>query len=116
LLIGLFGFGPLEAVILNKVMSLVVVASALPFRTASVPMARILEHWDVIVTLLSDSIAGAWFGAGGTRLKSHTLYRVIAVLLIGIAVVLLWGHGTGAGQLRGGVRVNANSSPRRAPS
>ena len=30
LLIGAFGFGPLEAVILNKAMSLVVVASAIP--------------------------------------------------------------------------------------
>ncbi|MBI3621720.1 MAG: sulfite exporter TauE/SafE family protein [Nitrospirae bacterium] len=98
LLIGLFGFGPLEAVILNKAMSLVVVASALPFRTASVPMARVLEHWSEILTLLSGSIAGAWFGAGwATRLKSHTLYRVIAVLLVGIAGVLLWGHDTGVG-------------------
>ena len=35
LLIGIFAFGPLEAVILNKAMSLVVVATALPFRARS---------------------------------------------------------------------------------
>jgi len=39
LLIGTFRFGALQAVILNKAMSLSVVASALPFRAATVPCA-----------------------------------------------------------------------------
>ena len=39
LLIGAFRFAALQAVILNKAMSLVVVASALPFRAATVPFA-----------------------------------------------------------------------------
>jgi len=98
LLIGLFGFGALEAVILNKAMSLVVVAAALPFRAVSVPFASVMERWDVILTLLSGSLVGAWFGAGwATRVKSHTLYRVIAVMLVGIAAVLMWGHGVQVG-------------------
>ena len=59
LLIGLFGFGALEAVILNKALSLVVVATALPFRAAVVPCRQVFEHWNVIVTLLSGSVAGA---------------------------------------------------------
>jgi uncharacterized protein len=37
LLIGAFRFAALEAVILNKAMSLVVVTSALPFRAGTVP-------------------------------------------------------------------------------
>jgi uncharacterized membrane protein YfcA len=45
LLIGIFAFGPLEAVILNKTMSLIVVAVALPARVASVPFAEIISHW-----------------------------------------------------------------------
>jgi uncharacterized membrane protein YfcA len=94
LLIGLFRFGPLEAVILNKAMSLVVVASALPFRARTVPFAEIVAHWPVIVNLLAGSLLGAWLGAGwATHLRSESLYRVIAVLLVGIAVVLLFGHG-----------------------
>lgn len=39
LLIGLFGFAALQAVILNKAMSLVVVATALPARLLAVPYA-----------------------------------------------------------------------------
>lgn len=93
LLIGLFGFSALEAVILNKAMSLVVVAAALPFRAYSVPFHVVFERWDIILTLLSGSLAGAWFGAGwATRLKSKTLYRIISGLLVVIAILLLFGH------------------------
>ena len=39
LLLGPFRFPPLEAVIINKAMSLIVVASALPFRTGTTSVA-----------------------------------------------------------------------------
>ena len=97
LLIGAFRFAALQAVILNKAMSLVVVASALPFRAAAVPFASVAAHWPIIVNLLAGSLIGAWFGAGwATRVASQTLYRVIAVLLLGIAIVLVIGHDTAA--------------------
>jgi uncharacterized membrane protein YfcA len=93
LLIGVFRFAALEAVVLNKAISLVVVASALIFRTKNVPYGTIALHWDVIMNLLAGSIAGAWVGAElATRLKSESLYKIIAVLLGGIALVLLFGH------------------------
>jgi uncharacterized protein len=95
-LISMFRFGALEAVIINKTMSLVVVASALPFRTGTTSVAAIADQWPVIANLLGGSLLGAWFGASwATRLKSETLYRVIAVLLVAMAVVLLIGHGAG---------------------
>ena len=100
LLIGLFGFGALEAIILNKALSLVVVATALPFRAAVVPFGKLFEHWNVIVTLLSGSVVGAWCGAGwATQLQSQALYKVIAVLLVCIAGILLLGHGSPSHQL-----------------
>ncbi|KAF0096798.1 MAG: Uncharacterized protein FD144_5655 [Rhodospirillaceae bacterium] len=95
-LISMFRFGALEAVIINKAMSLVVVASALPFRTGTTSVTDIAGQWPVIVNLLGGSLLGAWFGASwATKLKSETLYRVIAVLLVAMAVVLLIGHGAG---------------------
>jgi uncharacterized protein len=97
LLIGAFRFAALQAVILNKAMSLVVVASALPFRAATVPFATVAAHWPVIVNLLAGSLIGAWCGASwATRLASHTLYRIIAILLVAIAIVLVIGHGAAA--------------------
>ncbi|MBI5165177.1 MAG: sulfite exporter TauE/SafE family protein [Magnetospirillum sp.] len=93
LLIGLFRFAALEAVILNKAMSLVVVASALPFRASAVPWEVLGLHWPVIVNLLGGSLLGAWLGAHWTTgLRTETLYRVIAGLLIVIAAALLFGH------------------------
>ncbi|MGO4332926.1 sulfite exporter TauE/SafE family protein [Cupriavidus sp. 2TAF22] len=90
LLIGFYRFAALEAVILNKAMSLVVVAFALPFRTQAVPIADVLANWPVILNLLAGSILGAWCGASwATRMRSEALYRVIAVLLVCMALVLL---------------------------
>lgn len=98
LLIGFFRFAALEAVILNKAMSLVVVASALPFRAQTVPLVEVAAHWPVVVNLLGGSLLGAWFGAGwATRLRSENLYRVIAILLVAIAAVLLLGHNATVG-------------------
>ena len=71
LLIGAFRFGALEAVIVNKAMSLIVVASSLPFRTSTVSVDSIASHWTVIVNLLAGSLIGAWAGASwATKLKS----------------------------------------------
>ncbi len=112
LLIGPYRFRALEAVILNKAMSLIVVASALPFRAAAVPFPSVADHWPVVVDLLAGSLLGAWLGAGwATRLGSRALYRVIAVLLVLIAGALLVGHDaggahavlTGAWQMAAGV-------------
>jgi uncharacterized protein len=97
LLIGPFRFRALEAVILNKAMSLIVVAFALPFRAAAVPFDALAANWPIILNLLAGSLFGAWFGAGwATRLSSRNLYRVLAILLVLIAGVLLFGHGTAA--------------------
>jgi uncharacterized membrane protein YfcA len=110
LLIGLFRFRGLEAVILNKATNLIVVATALPFRARTVPFAEIGTHWPIIVNLLAGSLVGAYAGAAwATRLKSETLYRIIAVLLVLIAGALLFAHDTAgaAPQLSGWSRVLA---------
>jgi uncharacterized protein len=95
LLISLFKFRGLEAVILNRATSLIVVATALPFRARSVSFAEIGMHLPVILNLLAGSLVGAYAGASwATRLKSETLYKIIAVLLLLIAGVLLLAHDT----------------------
>ena len=93
LLLSVFRFPPLEAVILNKATSLIVVASALVFRTKNVPLADVIAHIDVVLNLLLGSLVGAWLGASwATRMHSSTLYKVIAVLLVAISIVLMFGH------------------------
>ena len=58
LLIGWFRFAALEAVILNKAMSMVVVATALPFRAQSVSFSQVAASWPIIV----NHLAGSPFG------------------------------------------------------
>jgi len=97
LLIGGFRFAALEAVIVNKAMSLVVVTAALPLRTGTVSAETIAGHWPVLLNLLAGSLLGAWVGAAwATRLASQILHRVLAILLVAMAIALLAGHGTDA--------------------
>ncbi|WP_233372086.1 sulfite exporter TauE/SafE family protein [Roseateles cellulosilyticus] len=92
-MIGMFGFAALHAVILKKPMSLAVVAAALLFRIRAAPLDMVLAHWPVVVNLLAGSLAGAWLGAGwATRMRHQTLYKIIAALLLLIAVALVAGH------------------------
>lgn len=61
---------------------------------------EIAAHWPVILNLLAGSLIGAWLGAGwATRLKFEHLYRVIAVLLVIIAAVLVFGQDATAANL-----------------
>jgi hypothetical protein len=79
LLIGLFGLAALQAVIMNKAMSLIVVVNALPARLVAVAFDAVSGYWFVVVNLLAGTLIGAWIGATwATRMRSATLYRVLA--------------------------------------
>jgi len=93
LLIGVFGFLALQAIIVNKALSLLVVATALPARLVAVPISELAPHWMIVVNLLAGSLAGAYLGATwATKMATRTLYRVLAVLLVLTAVALLSTH------------------------
>lgn len=93
ILISIFRFGALEAVIINKATSLIVVAAALVFRAKAVPLSAIADHWPIVANLLAGSLLGAWVGAGwATRMKSGTLFRVIAIMLVLMAAALMFSH------------------------
>lgn len=89
-LVGRFHLPTLEAVILNKAMSLIVVAFALVFRGGAIPFAELWGQVDIAINLLAGSLIGAWWAAGhAIRLPRHALDRVILVLLVFLAVVIL---------------------------
>ncbi|MFF5482340.1 TSUP family transporter [Streptomyces sp. NPDC012935] len=93
LLISLFGFAALSAVILNKAMSLIVVLVALPARLIAVPASEVASHWHVAINLLAGSLLGAWAGAAwAVRMRSSTLYNVLAALMVLMAAALLATH------------------------
>lgn len=88
LLMGLFAFAALAAVIVNKAMSLVVVLVAVPARLSAVPLNDVADQWSAVANLLAGSLLGAWVGATwATRMSSRTLNSVLATLLVFIAAV-----------------------------
>ncbi|HEU5470621.1 MAG TPA: sulfite exporter TauE/SafE family protein [Actinophytocola sp.] len=100
LLIGLFGFAALSAVIVNKAMSLVVVLTAVPARLWAVSGAQLAGHWLVAVNLLAGSLLGAWAGASwAVRMRAVVLYRVLAGLMVGMAAALVVTHLSALGTL-----------------
>ncbi|MFD7325377.1 sulfite exporter TauE/SafE family protein [Streptomyces sp. NPDC059875] len=100
LLINVFGFAALSAVILNKAVSLVVVLVALPARMAAVPASEVAAHWPVAVNLLAGSLLGAWAGAAwAVSMRSATLYRVLAGLMVLMAAALVASHSATPGTL-----------------
>lgn len=102
LLIAVFGFAALEGVIVNKAVSLVVVASALVFRAHAVPLDVLMSHWPIALNLLLGSLAGAWWGASwATRALPRTLHRWMAVLLVTMAAALLLNHALPVGATTG---------------
>lgn len=89
-LVGLFRLGTLEAIILNKAMSLVVVAAALLFRGGSITPSILMDHLDVVLNLLAGSLVGAWWAAGhAIKLPRQWLNRIVMTMLMGLSLVLL---------------------------
>jgi uncharacterized protein len=88
-LVGRFRFATLEAVILNKALSLVVVFAALLFRLRVIPLDETLAHVGIVLNLLAGSLVGAWFAAGhAVRLSGATLNRLVLILLATLAVLM----------------------------
>jgi uncharacterized protein len=107
-LVGAFKFDSLEAVVLNKAVSLVVVAAALVFRTKIIALSLLVVHGDIVLNLLAGSLVGAWWAAGhAITMPRAWLNSVILILLTGLACVMLseaWFglHGDGAPLLQDG--------------
>lgn len=90
MLVALFRLGTLEAVILNKAMSLVVVSAALLFRGGAISPNLLAPHLHVVLNLLAGSLVGAWWAAGhAIRLPRHWLDRIVMLLMLGLALVML---------------------------
>lgn len=89
-LLGVFRLPTLEAVILNKATSLVVVTAALLSRSAAIPFEQQWIHGAVALNLLTGSLIGAWWAAGGAMMMApNWLSLIIMVLLAGLSLVML---------------------------
>ena len=89
-LVGILRFTAREAVAINLMSSFVVLAAALPFRAAAVPLSDVFAHMPVILGMLAGSLTAAWIGAGLlSRIGDRMLGLAILMLLVALGVVLI---------------------------
>lgn len=87
-LIQLFRFSPLQAVIINKTTSIIVVSMSLLARMHFIPLNKIYDNINIILNILIGSIIGSWLAADwATKIKSHTLQKIMGILLVLITII-----------------------------
>jgi uncharacterized protein len=92
-LVGVFHYGTLQAIIINLVVSLVTVTFSFLFRSSVVGLENVTANWSVIINILAGSLIGSYIGVHyATRINERTLNRVVVVFLLLLSLVLLGHH------------------------
>lgn len=92
ILVGVFHYRTLQAIIINLMVSLVTVTVSFIFRSGIVGLENIAAHWAVIVNILLGSLIGSYTGVHyATRIDERLLHRIVVVFLVFLSIVLI-GH------------------------
>lgn len=89
-LVELFKFTTLHAIIINLVVSLVTVFFSLIFRSTSIPLAVLANSYHVVVNLLAGSLIGAFTGAKlATNITARKLDRIVSAFLVLLGIFMI---------------------------
>lgn len=92
LLVTIFGFTMLSAVIINKVISLGVVIFAIIFRNDVIAFDEIFGNIDIIINILIGSLIGAYIGADYVlKVNQKILNGVIISILLILSFGMIFG-------------------------
>jgi uncharacterized membrane protein YfcA len=91
-LVSVFNYRTLQAIIINLMVSLVTVTFSFIFRSGVVGLENVAENWAVIINILAGSLIGSYVGVHyATRINDRVLNRIVVVFLVFLSVVLI-GH------------------------
>lgn len=92
ILVGVFNYRTLQAIIINLLVSLVTVTFSFIFRSGVTGLSNVVTNLPIILNILAGSLIGSFLGVQyATRINERTLNRIIVIFLILISFVLL-GH------------------------
>ncbi|MCU0533363.1 MAG: sulfite exporter TauE/SafE family protein [Hydrococcus sp. Prado102] len=92
ILVSIFKYNTLQAIIINLIVSLVTVIFSFIFRSSVVGFEYVVAHLATILNILSGSLIGSYVGVGyATRIDERQLNRIVVIFLVFISIVLL-GH------------------------
>lgn len=95
-LVGIFQFSTLHAVVINLAVSLVTVCFSFVFRASTIPFAQVADSWPIILNLLTGSLFGSYLGVHfATKINERMLNRIVLVFLVFLGFVLI-SHGSGS--------------------
>ena len=91
-LVSVFNYRTLQAIIINLIVSLVTVTFSFIFRSGVVRLENVAANWAVIINILAGSLIGSYVGVHyATRINERVLNRIVVAFLIFLSVVLV-GH------------------------
>lgn len=91
-LVGIFKYRTLQAIVINLTVSLVTVIFSFIFRKGLTNLDQITSNAGIILNILAGSLVGAYMGVNfATRINEHTLTRVVIVFLFALSFILI-GH------------------------
>ncbi|MDX2096686.1 MAG: sulfite exporter TauE/SafE family protein [Leptolyngbyaceae cyanobacterium bins.59] len=92
ILLSVFHYHTLSAIVINLIVSLVTVTFSFIFRSGAIGLENVMAHWTVILNILAGSLIGSYMGVNyATRMNERLLNRVVVIFLIFLSFVLI-GH------------------------
>lgn len=92
-LVGLFKYRTLEAIIINLIVSLVTVIFSFVFRAGVISTRHVIAHLPAVMSILAGSLFGATLGVKiATRISERLLTDLVVILLVFLSVVLMGHH------------------------
>ncbi|WP_413172431.1 sulfite exporter TauE/SafE family protein [Anabaena azotica] len=91
-LVSIFNYRTLQAIIINLIVSLVTVSFSFIFRSGVVGLENIFANLTVIINILAGSLIGSYIGVNyATKINEKTLNRVVVSFLFFLGFILI-GH------------------------
>lgn len=91
-LVSIFNYRTLQAIIINLIVSLVTVTFSFIFRSGVIGLENVFANLTVIINILAGSLIGSYVGVNyATQINERTLNRVVVVFLFFLSFVLI-GH------------------------
>ncbi len=92
ILIQIFRYRTLQAIIINLVVSLVTVIFSLLFRSETISWSLLFANSPIIINILAGSLVGSYIGVNSaTRINEKQLNKLVVIFLIFISFILI-GH------------------------
>ncbi len=92
ILVSIFNYRTLEAIIINLLVSLVTVSFSFVFRSGVIGLNNVIAHLPIILNILAGSLIGSYLGVNyATRINERALNRIVVIFLLAISCILI-GH------------------------